>query len=176
MVARGQLRWGPQAFIQYDSDPYPPEPTIVVDAKAWDTFQWGLDISDWDGLAFWIKAGSAPLDTSTPTNATLVTGNSTFVSVIDPFTNGKPEAPGGVRCNTSATSPDPEKCDEFGFPVAYSDEWEYKVLPFSKLRQRGFGVHEDHLDLKHIIQLKFNFEVGDYWDVWIDDISLWRKK
>ncbi len=178
MVARGQLRWGPQAYIQYDDGTtYPKGPVAqVTDLSKWATTAWGLDVSDWDGIAFWIRAGDQPLNSATPTNATLVTGNSVFVSFITPGTNAKANAPGGVRCNTAADAPDPEKCDDFGFPVAYSDKWEYKVLPFSDLRQRGFGVHEDKPDLNHLIQLKFGFEVGDYWNVWIDDISLWRKK
>lgn len=150
MVARGQLRWGPQAYIQYDNDPYPAAQ--------------GIDVSEWDGLAFWVRKGSEP------------SGNAVFVSLFDRVTNGLAPNSQGKFCDTSATAPDPVKCDQFGFSVSYGNDWEYKVLAFEDLKQRGFGVHEDTLDLQHIIMLKFGFEVGDYWDVWIDDIALWRKK
>jgi len=148
MVARGQLRWGPQAYIQYDSSPFPTAPA-------------GINISDWDGMAFWIKKGPEP------------TGESVFISIVDAVTNGATDA-NGVNCITAAQAPDPVKCDQFGFSISFTDEWEYRVLPFSDLHQRGFGVHEPGVDLEHVIMLKFGFDIGD-WNVWIDDISLYRR-
>ena len=148
MVARGEFRWGPSAYIQYEYTPFPNA---------------GIDISEWEGLSFWIKKGPEP------------TGETAFVSLFDKPTNGELEDSKGILCQTAPLAPDPVKCDQFGFSIKFDSDWQYMLLPFSELRQRGFGVHEDSVDLQHIIQLKFGFDIGD-WDVWIDDVSLYQHK
>ena len=164
MVARGQLRWGPQALIQYNQGVY------VTSTGA------SLDVSDWDGLAFWIKKGPKPSGSSISEDLWKTMSQSVFVAVIDPKTNGLVKDANGIpTCNAAAIGPDQGKCDQFGFAVSFTEEWEYKVLPFAELKQRGYGVHESSVDFQNIVQLKFGFDIGD-WDVWLDDISLWRKK
>jgi hypothetical protein len=147
-VAKGEFRWGPSAYVQYE---YPPYPTT------------GIDVTAWDGLAFWAKLGSQP------------TGESMFVSIMDKPTNGEAIDANGVMCLTAPLAPDPVKCDSFGFSIGIESAWKYVVLPFSDLRQRGFGIHADSVDLTHVVQLKFSLDIGD-WDVWIDDVALYRHR
>ncbi len=54
------------------------------------------------------------------------------------------------------------------------------MIPFDDMKQRGYGVHEDELDKTQILNLYFSMDIGDgangNWNVWIDDVILYRHK
>jgi hypothetical protein len=142
-----------------------------------------FDASDWDGVAFWVRRGSA-------------TNGAAFVlSVIDQqndaiggdFTSD--EAPGcGCRqtdpkndprawtCSKDPGSdfPDSKKCDAFGAAVSLTDDWSFVTIPFDRIRQKGFGAVSGPFDPSLLRRLQFLMTSGS-WDYWIDDLSFYRK-
>ncbi len=112
------------------------------------------DLTAWDGISFWARRGSG-------------SGRSLFFSVFDPDT----ESSGG-NCDSESERIE-EKCDAYGVGIGLSEEWRFFAIPFSALRQRGFGVPTDELRLDQILGLNWAADRGD-WDVWVDDVALYR--
>ncbi len=117
-----------------------------------------LDASEWDGIAFWLKRGDQP------SNSALL------ASAKDLTTAGQ-----GGECVTDATAADAEKCDAFGKAVLMGPEWGFVVLPFSAMRQKGFGVPSftGVLDPATLVGLEIGVSAGS-WDLWFDDLSFYR--
>jgi len=65
-------------------------------------------------------------------------------------------------------------CDSFGSFVTLNTDWHFYVLPFSEMRQAGWGKRAPFFDLQHISNLTFFYAQG-VWDVWIDDISFYKR-
>ena len=129
-----------------------------------------VDISDWEGMAFWIKKGNDHPELE-PTGSTL------FVSLRDPNTMSLEQ--GGKLRNDKANN-DREKCDPYGASVGFDTNWRYVMIPFSDMKQRGYGVREDALLMKQITKVTFSMDIGDAangnWNVWIDDVVLYNYK
>ena len=148
-----------------------------------------MDVSDWEGVAFWIKKGSDHPELE-PTGYTL------FFSLRDANT-----ASDSVLCNDNATV-DAQKCDAFGAAVNYLTDltdsqdkcdasgtrvkpldgnlplfycWRYVMIPFSEMKQRGYGVPEPALDKTAIRQVTFGLDIGN-WNLWVDDVFVYRHK
>lgn len=113
------------------------------------------DLSEWEGVSFWARRGSGD------------SGRSLFFSVFDPLTENR----GG--CCDSDSEVLSEKCDAYGTGVGLDEEWRHFAIPFSALRQRGFGVATDGLLTSRIVGFNWAADRGN-WDVWIDDIALYR--
>jgi hypothetical protein len=131
------------------------------------TFAPPLDASDWDGIAFWVKKGSAG------------TKESVIFSVVDPYTSGAPLPDASEPCFSGDPNPqilDSEKCDAFGTAVTLSDEWSLVPALFSAMQQKGFGRVSQlgRVDSSQINRLQFLIMAGAEWDFWIDDIALYR--
>jgi hypothetical protein len=113
------------------------------------------DLTEWDGVSFWARKGSD-------------SGSSLFFSVFDP----KTETSGGYcDSNSDVLS---EKCDAYGTGVGLAEEWRFFAIPFEKLRQRGFGVPTEELLTGSLLGLNWAADRGN-WDVWVDDIALYRQ-
>jgi hypothetical protein len=54
-------------------------------------------------------------------------------------------------------------------------DWHFYILPFSELRQGGYGKRAPYFNLKAIDTVAFTFIVG-WADVYIDNVSLYRHK
>jgi hypothetical protein len=113
------------------------------------------NLSEWEGVSFWARRGSTE------------SGRSLFFSVFDPQT----DTSGGLCDSDSEILA--EKCDAYGTGVGLDLEWRFFVIPFSALRQRGFGVATDELLVDEVIGFNWAADKGS-WDVWIDDIALYR--
>lgn len=113
------------------------------------------DVQSWDGFSFWARRGPA-------------SARSLFFSVTDAGT-----IPSDDTCDE-----EPEdlvdKCDPYGAGIGLEESWRYFAIPFSDLRQRGFGVPTESLDVRSVQGLSWAAEPGD-WDVWIDDLALYRR-
>lgn len=158
-TAHNQLVWGPQFGQQYALG------TISGDLLA------PVDVSDWEGIAFWIKQGTDRPDLE-PTGTTL------FVSLRDPNTMSRGDQ-GGTRCDDKSNI-DSEKCDPYGAAVGFDTTWRYVMIPFDDLKQRGYGVREEALDRTHIMKLTFSMDIGDAangnWNLWVDNVVQYRRK
>ncbi len=159
LVAVNQLVWGVQfgaKFTGQSDGPLPP-----------------VNISDWDGVGFWIKKGNNHPELEP-------TGTSLFVSLSDPNTvSNLSKLDSDPPCN-DASNIDAKKCDAYGAGVSFDTHWRYVMLQFDDLKQRGYGVHQDTLDRTKIERIKFATDVGDAangnWNIWIDDVMLYKYK
>jgi len=112
-----------------------------------------LDRSEWDGISFWARRGSE-------------SGTSLFFSVTDTKTD-----PIDGYCDAEPEFPE-EKCDAYGAGIGLAEEWRFFAIPFSDLRQRGFGVITEELLLGDVVGLGWAAEGSD-WDVWVDDVAFY---
>ena len=151
MLSQGQDVWGPQIGVQ-----------TAIDGSNVSN----IDVSNWDGISFWVRQGNDYPELEP-------TGTSLFVSLRD--VNTMP----GSGCD-DASNIDTEKCDPYGWPVGFDRSWRFMVLPFDDMKQRGYGVHEDALVRSQVKKLTFSMDIGDgangNWNVWLDDIMLYKHK
>ena len=69
-----------------------------------------------------------------------------------------------------------ERCgDPWIAPVRLSTDWEFFRVPFSELRQEGYGMEFPATKLSAITMVRFTWHVG-WADFWIDDVRFYRKK
>lgn len=115
------------------------------------------DLSDWEGISFWARKGKN-------------SGSSLFFSVFDPNTVNPPSGIGNCNSDSEVLT---EKCDAYGTGFGLAEDWRYFAISFDQLRQRGFGVPTEELRIDQIVGLNWSADIGD-WDVWIDDIALFR--
>jgi hypothetical protein len=79
-------------------------------------------------------------------------------------------------------------CDKFGAYVLLGPDWKYYRIPFSDLRQAGYGLQfpslcvESSDDPDHhcfgdggIRTMALTYSRG-LWDIWVDDIGFYREQ
>jgi hypothetical protein len=59
--------------------------------------------------------------------------------------------------------------------VTLSNDWQFFTVPFSELRQEGYGQRFAYLDLSKITVVRFTWTQG-WVDVWLDDVRFYRHK
>jgi len=127
----------------------------------------GFDVRDWEGLSLWVKRNPD------------ARGRSFYVALNDPQTDGSswkkffPDEPTENLVCDDRSLVESEKCDRFGLGVALEEQWRLVKIPFDAMKQRGFGVPVEELDLEHITGINISFEAGD-WDFYIDDAAFYR--
>jgi len=68
----------------------------------------------------------------------------------------------------------PQSCgDGWAKGVALSTDWRFYTIPFSELRQEGYGQEFSYLDLSKITLVRFTWMQG-WLDVWLDDVRFYR--
>jgi hypothetical protein len=74
-----------------------------------------------------------------------------------------------------AAPPDgPQRCgDGFAKGVTLSSDWQFFKVPFTELRQEGYGQEFQNLDLSKITLVRFTWTQG-WVDVWLDDVRFYR--
>jgi hypothetical protein len=65
-------------------------------------------------------------------------------------------------------------CDTFGTFIELNSNWQFITLPFEQMRQEGWGKRAPFFDIQHISNLTLFYAQG-IWDIWIDDISFYRR-
>lgn len=123
-----------------------------------------VDVSDYDGISFWarVRAGTRATVRVTARDA------ETDSSFVDPETN----AP---RCAPSSTIDDfREACDPFGAYLNLTVDWQFFRVPFSELKQNGYGHQAPFLDIGAVRQISIEYAQGS-WDFWVDDLSFYRR-
>jgi hypothetical protein len=149
-----------------------------------------FDASEWDGISLWAR-GSGSIE------------RSAFVlTAIDEPNLGLDLDPAdelGCNCREEPVEDDPsdtkihcysdpqptpgvpspisdeQKCDAFGAAVAMTNEWRFVAIPFSEMRQKGFGFvsKTGRIDSARLKRLQVLITAGD-WDFWIDDFAFFR--
>jgi hypothetical protein len=85
----------------------------------------------------------------------------------------------GEYCFNEGDPPPPdrdEQClDGWASTVGLTLDWQYYTVPFSELRQGGFGKRAPYFNLKAIDTIALGFIVG-WADVYIDNVTFYRRK
>jgi hypothetical protein len=108
------------------------------------------DLSRYSGIRLWVRSGSTA-----------------------------PNAAKSVRLNLPMTGTNPgggcTACsDHFGVDIPLTPQWEQVEVPFSSLKQMGFGAPKlPAPDLQHVVSLQLAFPKGVVFDLWIDDVDLY---
>jgi hypothetical protein len=69
-----------------------------------------------------------------------------------------------------------DRCGDPWFaPVRLSTDWEFFRVPFSELRQEGYGKEFPAIDLSAVTMVRFTWAQG-WVDYWIDDVRFYRKR
>jgi hypothetical protein len=121
------------------------------------------DASQWTGLAFWARIGPG-------------SRNAVRVELVDKNTDQKLLNPDGEPVCLPNVGPDDlsQGCDKFGAWAVMDHDWRLFLLPFSQLRQAGWGKRAPSLEVGALRGLSFTFGPGS-WDLWIDDVALYRR-
>lgn len=122
-----------------------------------------VDVRDYDGVSFWGRIAWG-------------TRSTVRASVLDPETDATfvdPET-GNARCDgDSDLDVFDEACDAYGGYAVMTGDWQFFRVPFSEMRQRGYGHIAPFLDLGAVLQVSVEYGMGE-WDFWIDDIAFYR--
>jgi hypothetical protein len=67
-----------------------------------------------------------------------------------------------------------ERCgDVWAKPIGLTEQWQFFTVPFTELRQEGWGKEFQYLDLSRIALTRFTWAVG-WVDFWLDDVRFYR--
>ena len=70
------------------------------------------------------------------------------------------------------------QCDPFSKGISLSTTWQFYLIPFDEMQQKGFGLAESAPDLEHLLGVKFSLSKGQIgsanYDVWLNDISFYK--
>jgi hypothetical protein len=149
----------------------------------------GFDASGYDGIALWMR--TAPGSPGAPL------GSVPRVIVGDQFTDtsynqllqqcGGPVIKSGCPdylLPTNYCDPNPAPvtptgmtgystgCDKFGSYATLTTNWQLVLLPFSEMRQGGWGRQQPQLDTSAIFSVEIDYTQGS-WNFWIDDIAFY---
>jgi hypothetical protein len=131
-----------------------------------------LDGSDWDGIAFWARVGAGD---GSPDRRVDMSRTPVRVEVSDRHTDEKFDEGEGPYCDPLHTDDNTEVgCDKFGIAIQLGPDWQFYTLAFDELRQKGWGKQAPYFDVWGIRSMAFQFERGT-WDLWIDDVRLYRR-
>jgi hypothetical protein len=123
-----------------------------------------FDASAWDGIAFWARIAPGSEGTARISLSDQHTDTTYNQSLAVPY------------CNPQTTKTVyKDGCDKYGSYVPMIDNWRYFRIPFSELRQEGWGRQAPTFDVFGILSIELTFKVGS-WEFWIDDISFYRKR
>ena len=154
-------KWGGQLGINF----LPPK-CVTGDCPT-DRTAIAVEGGPYDGIAFWARAVPG-------------SGTGLRVQVGESHTDTKFPEPGdaGPPCvdNVGIQSPNDtsQGCDSFGSFVTLDSDWHFYALPFEEMRQAGWGKRAPYFDIQHISNLTFFYAQG-LWNVWIDDISFYKR-
>jgi len=112
----------------------------------------------WEGIAFWGRA--AP-------------GSRRALRVTLTDSNTDPKSPTADCLSVHSTDHPEVGCDNFGFMVELSPDWQFFKIPFSEMRQGGWGRPAPYLNTAALYSMGFSYDVG-LWDFWIDTVYFYR--
>lgn len=128
-----------------------------------------LDVRKWDGIAFWARRGPGGRNLLKVALPETHTDEHWLVKV-----KGEPmKQP--VCAYHSVEDDTTQACDKFGAWFRLADDWQLYTIPFSEMRQAGYGKVAPFFDLEHVLGLSFEYQQGE-WDIWLDDVGFYRRK
>ncbi len=139
-------------------------------------FSQPVNATVYDGIAVWMRTGPGYSNSPRITLSDMYTDSQYNMSPPDggvAYCNPNPNcavqtAQGNANCYNVG-------CDTFGAYSAVIEDWRLFVLPFSEMRQGGWGKMRPFLDLSQLLSIQISYPVGT-WDLWVDDIAFYRLK
>jgi hypothetical protein len=134
-----------------------------------------VDASAWTGIAFWALLGPGTPEPATALATVTDRHTASQLGSTNPDNDllcGDPPCVAGVGTGAGTGN---LQCDPYGKGVGLVGHWAFYAIPFSDMRQKGYGVPESALEIAHLLGFKFNLGKGA-WDVWLDDIAFYRPK
>jgi hypothetical protein len=132
-----------------------------------------FDASAYEGISFWARVGPSSRGV-----LRFAAGDKyTWEKYVDPATGdsiclGKGRTSIDQYVDGGSTS----GCDAAGIYFNVGPEWRFYTLPFSEMRQAGWGRKEPYFDVWGIMVMGFLTGAGAWWDIWIDDVAWYRRK
>jgi hypothetical protein len=127
----------------------------------------------YEGVSFWARVGPA----SRGNLRFSASDKFTWEKYVDPVTQtsvclgqGRPTIDQYVDGGST------DGCDEAGTYFNVGPDWRFFALPFSEMRQAGWGKKEPYFDIWGIMGMGFLAGAGAWWDIWIDDVAWYRRK
>lgn len=115
------------------------------------------DASAFTGITFWARIGETSIDT-------------VRFAVSDKWS-----VPEGGQCDVTVPSGEKACYDHFGSVLTLAQTWKRFTFRFGELAQRNFGMPRPTLDLPVAHSVEFQIPAASSaFDVWIDDIALFR--
>jgi len=113
------------------------------------------DLTGYRGIRLWVRSGA-------PTSGPVGPGAAKQVRLN--FTTAATIAGGSCTvCN-----------DHFGADVPLTAQWVQVDVPLASVKQTGFGRPQVALDLTAVVDLQLTFPANVSFDLWVDDIELYR--
>jgi hypothetical protein len=130
-----------------------------------------FDGSAWEGVSFWARVGPA----SRSVMRFAAADQFTWEKYIDPA-SGDSICEGTTSIDQYVDGGSTEGCDQAGSFFTLGPDWRFYTLPFSEMRQAGWGKKEPYFDVWGIMAMGFLSNAGAWWDVWIDDVAWYRRE
>lgn len=149
-----------------------------------------------DGIAFWARNPDRSGHATGVTNKTIWFEVGDWRQVVAQNTVPAYPPPGDFRCvpapittstsgytdtgqvTTTTRIPEPDECGNlFKRPVLTSNEWHLYLLPWTSFFQETTpNRNPDGIDTRDIRILQVNIPIGSTVELWLDDISFYRKR
>lgn len=151
-----QQRCGSVFAMHFSGDGLREWGAVLAATFRYDQKSMPVDLSAYAGVVFWLRAG--------PSHAGLLR-----FDVDDGFTHRD-----GGQCSEAADAE--RRCwNSFGFEMpVLGDDWEEHRIRFDSLTQKFPESEPRPLDLKNVHRVSFKASPGNSFDVWIDDVALFR--
>jgi len=154
------------------------------------TWEWAAapqDATGYDGISFWLKNPGATEkglrvgfgDSQTdPNGGTCVGGSDAGTGVEVPYGDAGQVCYVPFETDTDAgLPPRPDQCgNNFSRSLLTTSEWQLYLLPFDSFSQLAQPNRVDGPDLSAIHWMGFNVRKDARVELWIDDISFYRRK
>jgi hypothetical protein len=126
----------------------------------------GFDASSYDGIAVWMRTAPGYANTPRFTVTDKYTDTSYNQLLINqgltPYCNPNPPAQNPIA-----------GCDKFGSYADLTENWQLFLMPFSEMREAGWGRQEPQLDTSGIMSIEIDFAQGS-WDFWVSNVAFYR--
>jgi hypothetical protein len=131
----------------------------------------GTDASQWEGIVMWARKGPG-------------SQSSVRIQLGDVHTDDSNQA---CECNNSELNPagqlisatnqndSSNGCDKFGMFATLTDTFRPYFFPFNTMQQGGWGKPSPGVAADQLFSITVSYG-RQAWDLWIDDISFYRRK
>jgi len=131
----------------------------------------GDNASGWEGLVLWARKAQGSASSIRVQFGDVHTDDSNQACEC----NNQQRNPEGMLISATNQNDSSNGCDKFGSFATLDGTWRPYLFPFNRMQQGGWGKPSLGFDASQIFSISINYGRGA-WDLWIDDISYYRRK